>query len=165
MFEKLFLKGESASPYPEEVCKAYAGAGFAALSDDLFEKMSGQKLPNYSGREPITLESRFSELAEAGFWGKILHAAVLGVANGQLKKAKKQPEGSERDNKIKGAVFLIRILESNSLLSMSMSAGKMFPYNVAQGFVELSNGHFFKGIGCFCKKIKVPKLPKDEEEN
>lgn len=163
--EKLFLKGESASPYPEEVCKAYAGAGFAALSDELFEKMSGQKIPTCSGREPITLESRFSELAEAGFWGKILHAAVLGVANGQLKKAKKQPEGPERDNKIKGAVFLIRILESNSLLSMSMSAGKMFPYNVAQGFVELSNGHFFKGIGCFCKKIKVPKLPKDEEGN
>ena len=44
-----------------------------------------------------------------------------------------------------------------------MCAGDQMPYNFAEGFVELTNGHVFKGIGCFLEKIKVPKLPKDEK--
>jgi len=71
-------------------------------------------------------------------------------------------DGPEKDNKRKGALFLRRILESNSLRSMSMTAGKSFPYNFAQGFVELTNGHLLKGAAFFLKKIKVPKLPKEE---
>lgn len=43
-----------------------------------------------------------------------------------MKKAKKLPESVERDNKIKGAMFLKRILESNSVITMSMSAGMSF---------------------------------------
>ena len=81
-----------------------------------------------------------------------------------MKKAKKLPEGVERDNKIKGAIFLKRILESNSIITMSMSAAKNCPYNFALGFVNLANGHIIKGIKCFCTKIKVPKLPKDKED-
>ena len=74
------------------------------------------------------------------------------------------PEGTERDNTLKGAQFLRRILESNSLRSMSMSSGKSMPYNFANGFMELTNGHIFKGIKCFCTPIKVPRLPKDIKE-
>ena len=37
------------------------------------------------------------------------------------------------------------------------------PYNFAQGFAELTNGHLFKGIHCLMKKINVPKLPKEEQ--
>ena len=95
--------------------------------------------------------------------GKILHSAVLSVATKQMKEAKKLPEGKERDNKIKGAMFMKRILESNSVITMSMSAGTNCPYNFAQGFVELANGHLFKGIQCFCTKIQVPKLPKEKK--
>ena len=95
--------------------------------------------------------------------GKILHSAVLSVATKQMKEAKKLPEGKERDNKIKGAFFLRRILESNSLISMSMSAGTGMPYNFARGFMELANGHLLKGIKCFCTTIKVPKLPKEKD--
>ena len=57
-----------------------------------------------------------------------------------------------------------RILESNSLRSASMCAGSRMPYNFAQGFAELTNRHLIKGIRCFMKKIKVPKLPKEMEE-
>ena len=55
-----------------------------------------------------------------------------------------------------------KIIESNSLRSLSMTARSAMPYNVAQGLAELSNGHLFRGIRCFMKKIKVPKLPKEE---
>ena len=78
------------------------------------------------------------------------------------KEAQKLPDGPEKDNKRKGACFLRRILESNSPRSMSMTAGKSMPYNFAQGFVELTNGHLLKGARCFMKKIDVPKLPKEE---
>lgn len=158
------LEGEHNAPYPEDVLKVYQGAGFQGLTDVLFKKMSGQHIPPLPANKPITLESRFSNLENAGLIGKILHSAVLSVATKQMKEAKKLPEGKERDNKIKGAFFLKRILESNSLISMSMSAGKTMPYNFACGFMELANGHLFKGIQCFCTKIKASKLPKDQEE-
>ena len=161
--QAVILEGEHNAPYPEDVLKVYQGANLEGLTDALFEQMSGQHIPLLPAQKPITLESRFSNLEKAGFLGEILHSAVLSVATKQMKEAKKLPEGKERDNKIKGAFFLRRILESNSLISMSMSAGKTMPYNFACGFMELANGHLFKGIKSFCVKIKVPKLPKEKK--
>lgn len=158
------VEGESAEGiYGAEAMQAYGGAHLEKVTDKLFEEMSGLEIPALPPQKPITLESRFTDLRQS-FMGRILFGAVLGVANRQMKSALKMPEGTERDNKIKGAMFLKRILESNSLLSMSMSAGKSMPYNFAQGFMNLSNGHLIKGIKCFCTKIKVPALPKDKEE-
>lgn len=157
------IEGKNISPYSEEIGKVYTGAGFIGLTNSLFEKMSGENIPPVPPAKPLRLESRFTDL-RATFMGRILFNAVLGVANKQMKAAHKLPEGTEKDNKIKGAMFLRRILESNSVVTMSMSAGKNMPYNFAQGFVNLANGRLIKGIKCFCTKIKVPKLPKEEEE-
>ena len=157
------LKGDGAeNPYSSEVNAAYSG-GNLEITDRVFEQMSGLKIPEIPPKKPIRLESRFSDM-QATFMGKILFNSVLSVAKKDMKKAKKLPEGVERDNKIKGAIFLKRILESNSIITMSMSAGKSCPYNFALGFVNLANGHMVKGIKCFCTKISVPKLPKDQEE-
>ena len=161
--QAVILEGEHNAPYPENVLKVYQGANFEGLTDEVFEQMSGQHIPPLPPRTPITLESRFSNLEKTGFLGKILHSAVLSVATKQMKEAKKLPEGKEKDNKIKGAFFLRRILESNSLISMSMSAGTGMPYNFACGFMELANGHLFKGVKSFYTKIKAPKLPKEEK--
>ncbi len=119
-------------------------------------------IPAEPPRFPVTPESRFTDLQQT-FPGRILYRAVLSVAYKQAKEAEKLPEGPEKENKRKGAQFLKRILESNSPRSLSMSAGASFPYNFAQGFVELTNGHLLKGARCFIKKIKVPKLPKEEK--
>ena len=110
---------------------------------------------------PVTLESRFTDLKQS-FIGRILFNAVLSVPRKQMKKAERMPEGSEKENAIKGAFFMKRILESNSLNSMSMCAGKSMPYNFAQGFMELANGHLIRGVRRFLSPIKVPKLPKEE---
>ena len=96
--------------------------------------------------------------------GRILYNALQSVPKKELKKAKKMPEGTEKQNRIKGAKFLEIILDSNSIISLSMSSSGAFPYNFAQGFKELSNGHLFKGIGCFLKKIKAPALPINAKE-
>ena len=119
-------------------------------------------IPKRPEKFPVTLESRFTDLQQT-FMGRILYNAVLSVAKKQMKEAEKLPDGPEKDNKRKGAEFMKRILESNSPRSMSMTAGSSMPYNFAQGFVELTNGHLFRGAACFMRKINVPKLPKEEE--
>ena len=150
-------------PYSDSVNAIYGNVQFDKVTDSVFEEMSGIKIPVIPKKKPIRLESRFTDMRQT-LMGKILYSAVLSVAKKDMKKAKKLPKGEERDNKIKGAMFLKRILESNSIITMSMSAGTNCPYNFAQGFVNMANGHLFKGIKCFCTKIKVPKLPKEKEE-
>ncbi len=118
------------------------------------------KIPKKGLRFPVTMESRFTDLRQS-FMGRILFNTVLSVADKQEKEAKKMPDGAEKNNKKKGAAFLRRILESNSLRSMSMTAGKNMPYNYAEGFMELTNGHLLRGIKKFLTKIKVPALPKE----
>ncbi len=158
------VEGENVQDvYSTEVMQVYGGADLSKVTDKLFENMSGLKIPALPPKMPVTLESRFTDLRQS-FMGRILFGAVLGVANRQMKRALKMPEGVERDNKIKGAMFLKRILESNSLISMSMCAAKSMPYNFALGFMHLTNGHLIKGIKCFCTKIKVPALPKYKED-
>ncbi len=160
LFEGIELDGEEVSPYSERVLAAYT-KGLENVTDEVFTEMSGKKIPTLPPQRPVRLDSRFTDL-KCSFMGKILYRAVLGVADKTMKEAKKLPEGAERDNKIKGALFMRRILESNTLISMSMSAGLTFPYNFAEGFASLANGHIFKGIKCFCTKIKAPKLPKEK---
>ena len=111
----------------------------------------------------MTLESRFTDLNQT-FMGRILYNSVMSVVKKNMKQAEKLPEGPERDNAVKGAIFMKRIMDSNSPRSLSMCAGKQMPYNFAEGFVELTNRHLMKGIRCFIKKIKVPKLPKEEQK-
>ena len=119
-------------------------------------------IPDEPKKYPVTLESRFTDLRQS-FLGRILYNAVLRVAVKQAKAAEKLPDGPEKENKRKSAQFLKRILQSNSLRSMSMTAGKSMPYNYAQGFAELTNGHLLRGVGCFLRKTKVPALPKDQK--
>lgn len=161
--QKHFLKGEKAlTPYSSEISSLYLEHP-EEISDEVFEKMSGLKIPALPPKKPITLESRFSDLRSASFLGKILYDAVLSVAKKDRKKALKMPEGAERDNKLKGSLFLKRILESNSLISMSMSAGTSCPYNFAKGFMDLANGHLLKGIKDFCSPVKIPNKAKKED--
>ena len=147
------LEGEQPRRVDKEVQQAYEKAKLDVTSE-IFERMSGVKIPAPASHTPITMESRFSDMQAGKILGRIIYKAVLSVANTQRKKALNMPEGAERENTLKGALFLKRVLESNSLVTMSMSAGKSCPYNFAQGFMHFANGHIFKGIKCFIVKIK-----------
>ena len=115
--------------------------------------------PSEPEKFPVTMESRFTDLRQT-FMGRRLYNIVMGVARKQLREAERMPDGPEKDNKRKGAQFLKRILESNSLRSMTMSSGGTMPYPVAKGFEELTNRHYLRGIKWLLTKIKVPDLPK-----
>ena len=155
------VEGESLiSALASELKGKYLSGDILSIGEREYFDYVGYHPPKTS-KLPITLDSKLDDL-QATFLGRILRKAVLGVAAKRLKKAKKLPEGPERDNQIKGALFLHSILVNNTLISMSMSAGKSFPYNFALGFRELSNGHLIKGIKRFAAKIQAPKLPKEE---
>ena len=163
--QNVTLSGDDAAmPYSDYVNKIYSDVAFDKVDDKVFGEMSGLEIPKAPPQKPIGMESRFTDMKQT-FMGKILFNAVLSVAKKDMKEARKMKEGTERDNKIKGAMFMKRILESNSLITMSMSAGKSCPYNFAEAMMYLANGHIIKGIKCLCTKINVPKLPKYKEEN
>lgn len=147
-----------ASPYSDNVQNVYSCVRLAEVTDGLFEEMSGSEISPLPPILPITTESRFTDLRRT-FFGKILYSAVLGMARRKARRARCMREGTEKENALKGALFLRRVLESGCLRSMSMSAGKRMPYHIAEGMAELANGKIFSALGKFFKKNKAPPLP------
>ena len=159
---QLFIDGELRGFH-----KVYLEPGESTTVEIVPERIDETDYPDtYSVPEapktlPITMESRLIDLRQT-FMGRFLFNAILSVAGKQEKKAKKLPDGPEKDNRIKNARFLRRTLENVSPRFLSMTAGRRLPYNYAQAIVALANGHLFKGVGYFFRRIKVPKLPKEE---
>ena len=157
------IQGEDVpSPYTPQALAAYMGADTARMTDAAFTAMSGLEIPALPPVLPITLRSRFTDLRQTGF-GRFLCFVVFAVVGAARRKAEKMPEGAPRDNAVKGVLFMRRLLESNSIHSMSMSFGKFCPYSVALGIVDLANGHFLRGIRHFCSPVRVPPLPKNRK--
>ncbi len=159
--ELKILGDEKRAPlYDSEITKIYAHAKLEEVTNETFEKMAQVKIPKEPPVTPITLESPLSDMRKTKL-GKVLHSAILSVAKNDMRKAKRLPDGIEKDNKIKGALLLERTLNTVSVNNASMTAGKSMPYNVAEGLVYLSNGKILKGIKRCVSKIKAPKLPKN----
>ncbi len=140
------------SPYPDGISEKMRGA--ARIGNTEFSALLDTPLPEDEPVLPLTMESRFCDFQKT-FMGRILYNAVCGVAKRQLKKAKKLPAGPERDNRIKGAIFLQRIFDTNCVRTLSLSAGKSMPWNIAEGFVLLGNGHIIRGIAAMYKSYKI----------
>ncbi len=141
-------------------CESYpAPEAIVGMTDAQFEEFSGVKIPEQKPKLPLTMESRFTDF-KLTFFGRLIYNAVLSMPKSQLKAAKKLPEGIERENRIKGAIFLKHMLDSNTPNSMAMSAGKTVSYNLAEALVHLGNGKIFKALGAIFRRIKAPKLPK-----
>lgn len=122
--------------------------------DQTFASLLGTPIPQEPEALPLTLESRFCDFRKT-FMGRILYNAVCSVAKNQMKKARKLPPGTERDNRVKGAIFLQRIFDTNCMRTMSLSAGKSFPWNLAEGFVYLGNGQLIRGISAMCRSYRI----------
>lgn len=138
---------------------AYEGADTAKMSDAAFEAMSGLTIPALPLKFPVTLESRFTDLQQT-FLGRILFNAVLGVAENQRKAALKLPEGTERDNKLKGALFLRRVLESNSVRSMSMSAARAYRTISLRALWTWPTGTFSEELNASARQSRCRSCPK-----
>ena len=152
---KVDLDGERHEKIPQ---KEYETLDFSGLTDEIYERLWATKIPSLPPKKPIILESRLSDL-KATFMGRIFYRALQGVPKKEEKKAKKMPEGKEKENKIKGAQMLRLILDSNSIISLSMSSSGALPYNLALMFVDMANGHLIRGIKDALTKVKAPELP------
>ncbi len=139
-------------PYPDSINEKMKCA--EPIDDEAFSALLGSPLPDEPPVLLLTMESRFCDFRKT-FMGRILYNAVCGVAKRQLKKAKKLPAGPERDNRIKGAIFLQRIFDTNCVRTLSLSAGRSMPWNIAEGFVLLGNGHLLRGVAAMCKSYKI----------
>ena len=160
VFEKsIYIKGEDLSEiYAKNPGIPYKNLSFDQINNEVFEAMSGMKIPEIPKLKPITIESRLPELKQT-LIGRILFNFIIGVAKKEMRKAKKMPEGTDRDNAMKAALAMKMMMETNNPLGMTMAAANQFPYNSAEGLVELSNWHLIKGIKKFKHKIEAPKLP------
>ena len=159
--QKVHLSGEKHEKTYQGV---YELLEFDRLNDEEYEKLWDVKIPELPPKKPITLESRLSDL-RLTFMGRILLNAILGVPRKEIKKARKMPDGVEKDNVIKGAQAIEKMLVSSSIITLSMSSSGAFTYQYALGFRELANGHLIKGIKSFKKKIDAPALPIDNKES
>ena len=138
---------------------AYRGADTTQMTNAAFEALCGHPIPAPPPRYPVTTESRFTDLRR-GVLGRVVTSTAVGVTELQRRLAERMPEGPERDNRIKGARFLRRILETGSLRSLSMSSGGALPWNLAQGAAELINSRPLRGVWHILRPIQVPPLPK-----
>lgn len=139
-------------PYPAALNDAMRGA--KPLDEAAFAALLGMPLPQEPPTLPLTTESRFCDFTHTRM-GRFLYNAVCFVARRQLARARKLPAGAERDNRIKGAIFLQRIFDTNCVRTLSLSSGKNLPWNIAEGFVLLGNGHFIRGIAAMGKSYAI----------
>ena len=118
-----------------------------------FERLIGRAIPTYAfDKKPYTLETPIGEFST--FFGKIFKSAVCGVGLRQFKKAKKIKDPLLREREKKAGWFVYKLMPYNSLRSLSFSSSGAFPYPIALGILELSNGHFLRGIKAMLRKEK-----------
>ena len=135
----------------------YKNLKISEINNEIFEEMCGMKIPKVCNKKPFSMESRITDL-KASLPGKILYKVVVGVADKELKAAKKLPDGVDKDNKVKAALAMKRMMVSNCPLGMTMAAGQRFPYNLAEGLVDIANWKIFRGLRKINKKIDAPSL-------
>ncbi len=109
------------------------------VTDEQFEAMSGLTIPKEPEAAPFTLLTRFIDM-QATPAGKAIYEQMQGPSNRLLAEAAKLPEGDDKFNMVKGAVFLRRIIDTSSLLSLVMNSGGQLPYEMALYMLAAANG-------------------------
>ena len=124
------------------------------MTDHTFEELIGYSLPTYEFNKRLyTLETPIGEFDS--FFGKIFKKIAVDIGLSQYKKACKEKDSPDKERRKKGGYFIYKMMPNNSLRSMSYSSGGMLKYKYAKCILELTNGHFFKGMKELLKKNKI----------
>ena len=139
----------------DEIYKAYLNS--LVMDDQTFKRIIHRDITDYEfNKKPYTMETPIGEFNT--FFGKMFKNAACNVGLKQYIKACKLPDGLEKEREKKAGLFIYKLMPNNSLRSLSFSSSGMLKYNIAEGILELSNGHFFKGIKKILKKYKIKEL-------
>lgn len=157
------ISGQSAipAPYAKEIVDAYEQIEAGKVTDPIFEKLLGYKIPAEPPVYPYTIESPISDFQHTKL-GRFLYRSVLNGIAAQDKGLDKMPEGPEKDARIKGQSFVLRFIPSNSPRALIQSGGGRMQMNMAYAIAELANGHFIKAIKAVTGGEKPAKLPCEE---
>ena len=117
----------------------YSAQELPAVTDERFTAMSGLAIPQEPQFPPFTLLSRFIDLTAAPA-GKAVYEQMQAGSRQLLEAAEKLPEGDEKFNMIKGAVFLRRVIDTSTFLSLVMNSGGRLPMEAAQYMLAAANG-------------------------
>lgn len=129
------IEGEA----PADDKRFYGAKEVPSITDERFEAMSGLTIPKEPGATPFTFLTRFIDMQVTPS-GKAIYDQMQTPSTQLLAAAKQMPEGEEKLSKLKGAVFLKRIIDTSSLLSLVMNSGGAFPYEAAQYMLGVANG-------------------------
>lgn len=117
----------------------YGAKEVPSVTDERFEAMSGLTIPKEPEATPFSFLTRFIDMQVTPS-GKAIYDQMQTPSMQLLAAAKQLPEGEEKLSKLKGAVFLKRIIDTSSLLSLVMNSGGAFPYEAAQYMLGVANG-------------------------
>lgn len=146
--------------WPEEVLRAYSDWADFDVPDGAFEQLLGRSVPDPPPPLPLTMESPFTDFRRT-FFGRIVFSIAMSVAGRLERQARRLPPGKERDNRLKGALFMGKIVSTSSPRSLTMAGPDSLPYHWAEAFVELGNGRLLSALKRFFTPVKVPPLPKE----
>lgn len=152
------------SPYQRDILEGYYDlALIETISLETFETLlESSDCSELTQSEKYSLDSKLDEF-KSHFLGKYFYRAVVGVGQKQYQNALKLPDGPERTTRLKNGVFISKMMPNNSIRSMSAASAGQFKYQMAQGILDLMNGHVIKAMFYFFKKYKVPNLPKNQK--
>ena len=130
-------------PYTEDVIIGYRTP--PQNIPQCFYKMLGSEPTVQLSKKHLTLESSLEDF-NRGLIGRIFYLSVMNVVRKEYKKALRMPDSIERDTRIKNTYFVVRLMPKNTIRSMCMSSGGKLQYNIAEGLVNMANGHLIKGL-------------------
>ena len=132
---RVTIEGEA----PINDARFYSAKEVPAVTDERFTAMCGLTIPKEPNFPPFTLLSRFIDLTSAPA-GKAVYEQMQAGSRQLLEAAEKLPEGDEKFNMIKGAVFLRRVIDTSTFLSLVMNSGGRLPMEAAQYMLAAANG-------------------------
>ncbi len=163
MEKTAIIKGENvSSPYDAETCAVYTTENLPHITDDQFAKACRVTPTPVDKPLPLTVDSRFDSYRQTR-GGRFLYRTAMWVFDILLRRAARLPDSQERDNKMKEVLFNRKIIASNSMSGMAMTAGTRLPYNLALAAVALANGRLGRMMYHLFRPIKVPPLPRHQK--
>ena len=141
---------------------AYSERKFDKIDDTAFAALLGEALPEEPKDKPITMDTRLDRYQKTYLGRRILKALIAPAAR-MRKEAQALPDGVEKEQLLKGAMFCERLMMTHSARSLTMSSCGTISYERARGYVELANGNLFEGVELLSHTVKPSKLPADEK--
>ena len=132
---EISIKGtEAENPYDKEKMPSYYNADIKNVDDKQFETLLGRKIPDGSWSGELSMYDAFCQLYYAKRWvGRLVYKILTSI------KKKSEAKGKPDLN--------ILFIYNMPFYALAKMTGGMVSTEMAQGIVNIWNGHFFKGVG------------------